>query len=348
MKNVFTNNITPLGQTYIPSIESADFELLSTVIESLCIMEDQALNITKDQIRSRHYAVRESNYELITEGFGDFIKGCVNFFKSMMARLQELFSKILMFLRSYYMNFDKFLTKYKTVIESKDPKFTVKGFHYSFKASIPSIEFILHYVSSYNNELREVQSGGRAKLVELRTDYASTAYYNRTRGMCLGRMNEISSEKYHEELKKEFRSNKEEPIDIEVNGLLVRNYISEYTKSKKILDEIKEEKNKLDRMFSDLSQFFSNGPQDYYVGKERVIGTDTLKSSSDHEIDTDERSTVKFEIKKMEDLQSFYQYKFGQAREFSSITLLAFSAKVDALKEALKLYQKVIRESLFK
>jgi hypothetical protein len=91
--------------------------------------------------------------------------------------------------------------------------------------------------------------------------------------------------------------------------------------------------------------FFQEGIHVYFKGETKVIGTDQL-SKDNYSITAGDRKDNAFKQEHLVIYNSFYDYKFGQARELSHIAIIAMTAKIEALKEAMTMYRTIIRRSM--
>jgi hypothetical protein len=94
-----------------------------------------------------------------------------------------------------------------------------------------------------------------------------------------------------------------------------------------------------------LMSFFQEGTHVYFKENDKVIGADQLKRN-DYSVDAVDRTTEKFSPERLTIYNSFYDYKFKQARELSQIAIISITSKIDALKEALKMYRTIVRQSM--
>ena len=345
MKNIFSNT-SPVTSTSLPTTESLDIDLFISILESLNRMEDDSFNMHKSHLDAVYNYMQEGSVEILQEGFGDFINGCVKFFKSLMARIGKFFDKVMMFIRAYIGDFDKFLTKYKNVILAKKPDFTIEGYTYSFKTDVPNMAIIEHIVSEYNSELANLGTDlNKGHVVDLRNKYASEEFFDGVRGKCLGKSSRIQQGSYVAELRKEFRSDAESARDIHVDNTILRNCIEDYSKLKTSLNDLHKLRSNVTSLLGSLASFFQEGTHVYYKGEKKVIGMDQL-SKGDYSINTTDRTVVDFKTEHLAIYDAFYDYKFKQARELSQIAIISITGKIDALKEAMKQYRTIVRKSM--
>jgi hypothetical protein len=323
-----------------------DMDIMITVMEDLTRMENDAFTIHLNNMHSKYSAMHENSLEIIQEGFGDFINSCVNFFKALIKKIGVFFDKVMMFVRAYIGDFDKFLTKYKSELIKKTPDFTIQGYDYTFKPGIPDMSIVEHIISGYNSELRELSTNTtKGYVVELRAKYASDEFFDTVRGKCMGKSAKVSSANFASDLKKEFRSGESDTKEVKVNATVLRGCIEDYPKLKTSLTDLTKTKGNITSLMTSLMSFFQEGTHVYFKENDKVIGADQLKRN-DYSVDAVDRTTEKFSPERLTIYNSFYDYKFKQARELSQIAIISITSKIDALKEALKMYRTIVRQSM--
>ena len=338
MKNIFSRIISPNTITSIPTVESMDIDILSVAISSLTHLEDIANSATEAHLYSAYHGV-QGGMDIIQEGFGDFVNACIKYFKSLMQKIADMFNGVIMFIKAFVGDFESFMKKYKSDILSKEPDFTITGFDYHFEGNVPNISVIQNIVSGYNTDLSDfVKNPTKEHTIDIRNKYGSDEFYDSIRGKCIGKgpMNDVD---FTMNLHKIFRNGASDPKDILVDKKKVSDSMTEYSKTKSLLDSTTKYRRELESLMGSFMNFFNEGTHVYYSGKQKVIAYDTLTADAKR----DERKEIEYTDSALVAYGSFYDHKFSQARKLSQIAIIAITAKVNAIKEQMHQHKKIIR-----
>ena len=200
-------------------------------------------------------------------------------------------------------------------------------------------------ISSYNGEIRTIKSMSLADVQELITKQSNIEYYNSLRGKMV-KSSSVRKEKYHDELFKAFRGGKSTTTSKEIDSGKVREMISKYGELKEVVKKTKEEAADIDTMFNELIEFFKTMPNYTYRNSDsKEIHHHKISTNGD-KVDIEKDGSDEYDASYYKKLTGYYNFRFKQAKEVSSIYTKAYTMKVDAIKEALSTYRSVIRKGL--
>ncbi len=317
--------------------------------EMLAEMEMQSFNIIHDHVYSTYTGTRESSMDIIMEGLGDMISSAAKFFKELIIKLIEFFKKSAIYMASLFMNFDKFIERYKDELTKANKEYSLYGFEYDFSHKIPKTDIMMGIVSEFNSEIPEITKLKKEDLVRRRDDFLNEGKLDLTRAAIIGKTTPVEASEFRTTVQEMFRKGQDSQKEIKIDSAKLRQYMSEYPKLKKEMDEVKKDRFKLEKVYRSLETFFSRGPRVEYVGSQKKIRTQTLDvdmknrkfSTSDDLINNDNNS------KNLDVINYYYSFKWKQAQEISTYSFQAYVERVNALKEAVKFYEKVIRGAIF-
>lgn len=348
---IFSNPVNQSSSANQPSrlrYESQDFNFTESLLENSIMLEDTFLDITNQHMMATYLSLKEDDMEILEEGFKDFTKSAVKFFEKMIRKFTEFMSKAFMVIRAYVGNFEKFLAKYKNKLMELNPDFNIMGYQYSFNRDLPRLDKIQQVVQSYNSELQEIKKMKKEEIVKQRNEFIATEQMNQIRAYVIGASRPIEDDEFIEMTRQSYRSYMDIEEEINITKTELMRILDGYKDLKQSLNDVTKEKNKTILIIESMKNFFSKGPSVHFDNKQKVVYL--------HQMDINEKGngltrtgTVKVPQaeNQMDLLNTFYNFKWIQSKNLGSICITAVSEKINAIKEALKFYEKVIRKSLF-
>ena len=335
-----SNNINTERQYSDPILEAYD---------SIYYLEEQALAITEAHIFSTFVGTRDASTDIVMEGLGDFLSGAVTFFKNLISKLIEFFKQSSLYMSSLFGSFDKFLERNKDKLLDGNKEFKMYGYDYSFGDSIPKIGPMSELVQEFNKDVANITKLQKSDLVEQRRTYFNDGQLDKLRGEIIGKSGPIESSDFQDELKKIFRSGADSEKEIRVDKATLTRYINEYGVIKKKYEETRKDRNNLEKLYRSLETFFARGARQEYVGQNKVIRVQNIETS---DFGSGEFKSGDFQDEQRTDkyvdlINYFYQFKWKQAQEIGTYSFQAYAERINAMREAVKFYEKVIRASVF-
>jgi hypothetical protein len=324
-----------------------DFDITAAMLESFIVLEQVFTDINRNQMTSMHYGVIEENYDILEEGFRDFFSSAVEFFKSMVKKFTEFMKRIFMMINAYIGNFDKFLENYKDRIEKLNPDFTIQGFKFEFDSRVPHIDRIRSIINDFNSELSDVDKITKEGIMKEREEFTSDIFVNKIRAEVIGASGSITKDNYLRTIKQKFRSGSDETENIKVDSTVLKNTVSGYPDLKKTYKECSQQRDRVILLIESMKTFFERGVNINYSGDNKVLQAHNVSINDDgSRIDKGDAVDTKNSTSNHEKLNLFYSFKLLQAKELGGIAVTAAIEKVNALKEALKQSEQIIRRSL--
>jgi hypothetical protein len=248
---------------------------------------------------------------------------------------------ILEILISFYLNTDK--------LSSLDPDFTIKGFIYTFNNSIPNLNRIDAIISDYNSDLSEIDKKTKADIIKEKQEFTLPEHMNKIRAEILGVSGGIESENFSKETRRIYRDDKEEEIDITVNGSYLASIINGYPNMKKLYNDASKEKDRVIILIENMKSFFEKNGSIYYKNNNKTIGMSYIngKNKNENNVVKGEKVEKGYDINSLDKINTFFNFKYQQSKDIGNLCIVAITEKVNAIKEALKLHRIIIRKSLF-
>lgn len=347
LKNIFSNQESITKPFNLISETESDIDCNRAMIECLTLIETEYFNIAKEHMMSNHIGYKENNVEILQESLSDMARNAVEFFKKVIKHITEFFKKSFTYISSYFGDFEKFINKYKDLILKSDPEFEIHGYNYTFNPKYPDESEIDNIISRYNSEISRIKDMEYKDITELKDNEWNDEVKNKLRAKVIGKTGEITAENYLEEVKRSYRGDKDKPDNIKVDTEYVQNIISTYSSIKKCLSDTKKDYDNIVKNLNIMKRFFESGVKVQYVGNDKMINHSNSMSYTDKKITrTGDSTDEQYSTDLLKKYDTYYNFRFEQSKVLSAILTNAFYEKVNALKEQLKMYEKVIRRCL--
>lgn len=253
--------------------------------------------------------------------FVDLIKSIYNKFKSLMQKI---------------IGSDKTIEKYETKLRNMKGVFNVTFERYIYTCSdgdIPNVDLKMVFYDDYDiliGKLKEIsdlktKTERCEKMRSLQADVSSginQAYYDSVRQRTIRTTHMISKEYYAEELFNVFRDGGNRATT-KIDSTEINNILNRYLKHKDILKETENKKNDTIRSAKEV---------------EGMIKRISLQKNNKYYVPYDTEEEFLF--------NEILQRKIGQINEICNIFVLAYSAKLDAIKESAIQDKKVLFEAI--
>lgn len=308
---------------------------------------------------------KQNLYKSISEATTQFV--VLESFSDFFSRVNDIINKFIKFIKSLAQRFlthinklinsDKYINSHKKDFKDfKDTdKFTINGYNYTFNPNIPMAAASVSFNRSLFEDLYD-KSGS----IDLSPNGVNTSINkidiesscDEFRGSVLGQSTPISVSEFDTELFKIYRDNSIDTEEIEVDSLEVSKALNRFTSFSDNKKQITNDQSKIERDYEqvkkqvkditrrngdlNLSAFIDRLPQDMQGN---------VKKSKDS---TDNQQGFSMSADLMYKLDLYTKAKVDQITEFSNIHTLAFSAKLDALKESYKQDRALLYTALLK
>lgn len=326
--------------------DTDEFDFSQTMLEQAITMEDTYFNIVREQMIATHLAMKEDSPEILQEGFKDFANSAVEFFKKLLAGFKEFMAKAFMYLQAYLGNFSKFIEKYKDQLSALDPNFSVDGYTYTFNSAIPNTEKLHNIITHYNNEISKVKTMTKSDVIKQREEYLSSETLDRTRAVAIGSGIPVTREEFLSSAKKAYRNGEDTPDKIIVNRSRLLQALDDYEGLKKIKKECEKDRNNVIRLIDDMKAFFQRSASVHYKDTTKVMQVQQVDIKDNSGLETRSKDLLDFNQNTLDVINVFFNFKFAESKEIGSIAITAVVEKIQALKEAIKMNEQIIRGSL--
>lgn len=339
--SIFNNKNIKVSK--IPLVESFDSGI--NTYEMLRSIEESGFQVAFEHKVSAYNGLKYNNVEIIQESLNDFFRKAGEFFRNMINKILEFAKKTMKFFLSYFQDFEKFMKKNESFIRSLNPSFTYSGFEYKFPKA-PILTNVYDIAASYNIEINRIDSMKYKDVSDMRDKFYSTEYKNKIRASVLGESGEVSQDKFSEQSKILFRGSKD-PINIHVNNSYIDKIFKEYSEIKKLLNATEAEKNKIIKLLTDFEVFFKNKASVIYDKGQKMINTTTIRHDND-KFSNGDKANINYSEETIRIMNTYFDLKFQESRFISNCVITVYIDKVNALKDCLKQYRDIIRQSMRK
>lgn len=290
------------------------------------------------------YVVLESFSDFFSK-INDIINKFIQFIKSLVARFITHIQKLIKsdkYINSHKKEFDKF----------KDTdKFTMNGYTYTFDPNIPaaaaSVNFNKDLFEDLYNSSKDFDFSVEGINVAI-ANMNNNEVYDEFRGNVLQKDYDISIGEWDTELFKVFRNDDLDTSEIEVDSTLVHKTLNRFATFNSYKKQVEADQKRIQNDYENVKKQV----------KEIVRGNGNLNMSAFIErIPQDMKTDIKrnnytnqgiITGDLMYKLDLYTKIKVDQITEFSNIHTLAFSAKLDALKESYKQDRALLYTALLK
>lgn len=354
------NEATATSTVNIDDITFQDENFMTLATNSILSLSEDYINNSKNFYKS----ILESNGDAtaIHESYGEFFSTFKKIIDKFLKIIGDLFSKFISRLTAliqgekYILNHQKELENFSTA-----DQFTTDGYNYSFDPTIPMINLSVHFDSSLIGDLGKLKAAPITKDKTVLDDPAKRAidklhnhlknelngdYYNIFRGMVLGGSKRlITSKDFSSECFKCYRAGEDAPIDVLVTPTYVDGALSRIKNYKDTIKDIETLKTTIEREYNSISNKLGRmvKPNSTEVSEKlRRIDIDGFDNSDL----TFTNVTISYDA--LSSLDSYLRTLSNQIQEMSSIHTLAFSAKLEAIKEQYQQDNRILKQILLK
>lgn len=293
---------------------------------------------------------------VVLESFSDFfskvaeiINKFIKFIKSLAARFLTHMNKII--------NSDKYINSHKKDFKDfrDSDKFTMNGYVYTFSPNVPVAAASVSFNSSLFEDLYD--ASGYVDLTPRGVDSAISKIdiedsCDEFRATVLGQSSPISVGDFDTELFKVFRNDSLDTEEIEVDSLEVSKALSSFTDFSNMKKQITSDQTRIERDYEQVKKQVKdltkrNGDLNLSAFIDR-LPEDMRKAVKKERGSSDNQQGFSMSGDLMYKLDLYTKTKVDQITEFSNIHTLAFSAKLDALKESYKQDRALLYTALLK
>lgn len=342
LENLQESNIQP-NYDNILIYNTIEESFSSETFKFLMEMNDAYREETKIFYRT----VMESgnDFEIINEGVSDFL-----------SKVKEIIAKFIKFLKSLLERFsimlhkmvgsDKYLKKNSDKLLAFDvvDNFEIDGYEFTITGNIPAVNALASFTEDFLKINFDTKQGDTTFKQAIQNQYDKFTSeienkYDKFRAEVIAQDGYITQENYGEELFAVYRDGRTTTATIEINSAKVsesnnrfKNYADLEKANKKIQQQLEKDYKEIEKKVSSMVK----GIKD----KDSKLLTVN--------VDSDYASVDKFKISndEMNTLDMFIKAKANQILEMSNIHSMAFSYKLDAIKDCYTQDKKILYTAL--
>lgn len=316
---------------------------------------DFSLSVDRDYCKANevfYKALAESadDQEVIHEAFEGFFDTVKSIIKKVLNFLKKIWNKFVNIIMRLVRS-DSYLKKHLDGLSafSSEDEFEYKGYHYTFSSNVPSERPLEDMV----DKVVDTSTGDFAKLIaaqqvdadaikqmyeEVREELSSGSYYDTIRGKVLNKSDLIEETEYNSELFKVFRDDEDSTDTFTVDYSYITSIKSRYKNYDKDLKAVKKTRKDVEDIYKKLEDAY-----DKLSKNAKLAGSTYTVKVDPANINV---TGVSKEALNWYDLWG--KARAGQIQKISNIHSMAFSAKLDAMKEAFRQDRDVLYKALGK
>ena len=311
------------------------YEYNSYFLEGLNFLSQMRKEKTVQEAKLyRVMAEAGDNLWVVHEGFGDFfqwvkdfIKKVINFFKKLLAkfwvRINSLFGR------------DKYIENNKDQLREfgSEHEFDIKGYKFTIKDGIPTLDPVEKIEDALHGLAVAAEDNGK-KSYKVKDKTALTNAYakfqedkdklDNVRAAILGENGPIDDSDWKDALFEKFRDGDREKITITVTSSVVTESLTNFTnydkmksKTEKQRDNVEKAYNRIQKKFDELAEKAKN------LAGDNVSVSDFVDDNASERADEDKIFTI----------SAFARDISNRLEEISNLHVMAFTAKLDAIKD---------------
>lgn len=313
---------------------------------------NECRNEMTDKKISFYKSLNEATDErAVLESFADFFAGVKDIINKFIKFLKKIVDKFVVSMNQLVKS-DNYIKKHKDLFNKieRDMEFEFKGYEYTFSPNIPSPDAALGFNNSlfddlYSNEKRSLTTQSVKDSIiamDLEKDY------DEFRAKVIGKDGErIYISEFSQDLYRVYRNEESDTSNITANSAYIRKCYNRYFEYNSMLKEVTRQRDaiikayeKVQKQVEDITKrntdldkqaFLSRLPMDSGITDIETTAGGTLMASE-----------------LMTQIDVYVRAKIDQIQEYSNIHLLAFGAKLDAMKECMNQDKNVLYTALRK
>lgn len=271
---------------------------------------------------------------IVRESFSDFFDGVKKFIKNIIKFIKKLIAKFWVRINSLFLR-DKYIEQHKDELAKfgSAHEFDISGYNFTFEEGIPSLDVLQTLEDSIADF--KVKGNGAKDSKELKKAYDtfidaknSNSHLDSLRKECIGAKANIDESDYKDEVFKVFRNGDKDQSKIVVTNAIVVEALAFFTGYDKMKTSTQRHADNVEKLYNQIQKRLDSVTKTTVDGKEVVTISDFVDKDS---------SADKIAIYDL-----FMKAKSQEIQEISNMHLLAFSAKLDALKQCFDQDKKIM------
>lgn len=310
-----------------------------------------------ESLQEDYNSINKKFYRGILES-GDSEVVIMEVFDELFDKIKSIINKIIEFIKKIWNKFIAAINKFignKAYLKkhldelrnfSSENEFEYEGFTYTISPAIPVNNVVKDLFDDTKIDLKEsdILNG---KYEEIDSKYEAlkneldNSWYDKARGQVLGTSDNIYEENYADELFEIFRDGDDEKHTFDVTTSIIADCTSAFKNYERLKSDTEKTKNRIEKEYKNISDDYektiSHVKDSTYKFKYKNFDNKDLKFNGGSDNNN---------IKNI--LDQYAKLKAMQVQRLSNIHLLAFSAKLDALKDQEKQSVYILYKALYK
>ena len=292
----------------------------------------------------------DNDYISITEAFDGFFDSIKKIVNKIIEFIKTLWDKFVVSLNKFF-NSEKYLNKHLDDLKhfGSDDNFSFDGFEFTITDACPAknvIPNLMGFDNSDNNKgdldtadlnnPTKVQGSYDKLIANLEDDW-----YDIARAKILGKdtISKVYADEYSEELFKIFRNDELHKQELEIDTNSITTYKVIFKNHKDVEKEVKKTKNALDKEYEAIKKGFDSAIK--RIGDNYSFIYKTTKNDNPDAVSISNETVRKT-------LELYTKAKSDQIVKLSNLHLLAFGAKLDAVKDQTRQAKQILYKALYK
>ena len=337
----------------VNKLATMDFEECYTA-QIVSFINECRTEITEKKITFYKNLNEAANERAVLESFSDFFAGVRDVISKFVKFLKKIVDKFIVAIMKLVKS-DNYIKKHKEYFNKLDAgiEFDFKGYEYTFSPNVPYPAAALEFNNSlfdtlYGNEKNQLTvKSVRDSITLLSTNLEND--YDNFRAKVIGKDNDsVSISEFSDELFRVYRNGESDTSNIEANSSYIRmclNRFLEYDNFKKQVtrqrDEIIKAYERVQKQVEDITKRNSDLDKQAFLSR-------LPNGNGIIDVATTAGGGTMMAAELMSQIDVYVRAKVDQIQEYSNIHLLAFGAKLDAMKECLNQDRNVLYTALSK
>lgn len=283
------------------------------------------------------------NIDILQEGFSDILESARSFFEKLIKVIKEFVKRQITLMKSYIADFNKFLEKHKDYLYTLNPDFNMEVYSFTIDEASPNLSYIKDLVYSYRDGLSRITTITSDEIKEMKKKFEDNK--NQMRGNILGTNDVITSDDFYTVVKNRYRDNSSKPYKTRITKGNLTFAIETFPKLKQMKDSVEKEEKEIVALLNELKKFFSKSPTTYYRDNRRYIALKDIEMDN-NTLKYTRAQDIEYDMNHMKKIDSYFSFKFAEAKFISDVTTTVFREKINAIRDAMKQYKDIIIGSI--
>ena len=318
-----------------------------SMLESLIDLEVISGEICQEHMYSTYISIKEESLEILEEGLKDFVNKAAEYFKKMIEKIKVFFKRVFTVISSYIGDFKTFIKNNKDYLSKLQPNFEIKGYNYTIDSVNVNLTYLTDILDEFNRDITNMDSLKISDFKKKREEYLSEENLDRMRGQLLHSKKPIDAADFLTEIREALRDGRPEEDDIKVDSVLLRNILSMYDTVDKMYKDSTKYRDELIVLMERAQNYFSSSAKVAYKGQDKKIVANTLSVNSNGKFEKGKEVTTNYKDSVIQNINVYYNFRFKQVKEVSTMCTIIATEKTNAFREQLKLYRDIVRQSMY-